>query len=110
MLFVTRPVCASLQLLAAAAGELQHSTFAGSAVVVRDVTGSVPVDWLTPTAACPISVSSATRFAASVDPRFAGWYATSRGLRYVFDPIVGPRLPRPPTRGRCHGASKFKQR
>jgi len=106
MSFVTQPMCTSLQL---AADELQHSASAGCAAVAQDVTGSVPVDWLTPTAACAISVSMATRFAASIDPRFAGRYATSRGLRHAFD-LVGPRLPRPPTRGRCHGTSKPKQR
>ena len=110
MFFVTQPVCAPLQALVAAAGELQHSASAGSAAVTRDVTASVPVDWLTPTAAYEIPASSAKRFAASVDSRFAQRYATSRGLRNVFDPIVGPRLSRPPTRGRCHRTSKLKQR
>jgi hypothetical protein len=109
MFFVIQPVCASLLLLAAAAGEL-HSVSAGSEAVAQDVTGSVPVAWLTPAAAHPISVSSATCFAASAGPRFAGRYATSRSLRHDFDPIVGPRLPRPPARGPCHQASKFTQR
>jgi hypothetical protein len=110
MFFVTQPVCASLPLLAAAAGESQHSASASSAAVARDATGSVPVAWLTPAAARAISVSSATCYAASAGPRFAGRYATSRGLRHDFDAVVGPRLPRPPTRGRCHQASKFTQR
>jgi hypothetical protein len=110
MFFVPQPVCASLQLLAVAAGELQDSASVGSAAVARDVTGSVPVDWLTPTVAYAISVSSATRSAAPVDPRFAGRYATLCGLRHDFDLNVGPRLPRPPTGGRCHRASKFKPR
>jgi hypothetical protein len=108
MFFVTQPVCAPLQLLAAA-GELQHCASARPAAVARDVTTSVSSDRLTPTAACEISVNSATRFAASVGPRFAERYATARGLRHAFDPFIGPRLPGPPTRGRYHGISKLNQ-
>ena len=110
MFFATQPVCASSQLSAVAAGDLQHSASVGSAAVARDVTGSVPVDWLTPTVAYAISVSSATRSAASVEPRLAGRYATLCGLRHHFDRNVGHKLPRPLTGGRCHRASKFKQR
>jgi hypothetical protein len=109
MFFVTQPVCAPLQLLAAA-GEVQHSASASPAAVARGVTKSVSFDRLTPTTACEISVSSATRFAVSVSPRFAERYAASRGLRQPFDPFVGPWLPGPPTRGRCHGISKLNQR
>ena len=109
MFFVTQPVCAPLQLLAAA-GELQHSASTGPAAVARDVTTSVSSDRLTPTAAREISMSLETRFAASVSPRFAERYAISRGLRHAFDPFIGPRLPRPPTRGRYHGISKLNQR
>jgi hypothetical protein len=107
MFFVTQPVCAPLQLLAAG-HELQHSASAGPAAVARDVTTSVSSDRLTPTTAREISVSSATRFAASASPRLAERYATSRGRRHPFDPFV--RLPRPPTRGRYHGISKLNQR
>jgi len=109
MFFVINFVCVPSPMLAAEDRGLRHCVPVGSAAVARDAKASVPVDGSTLTAAYEVSVSSGSRFPASAGPRFAERRGPRRSLRHGLDPFVFPRLPRPPTRGRCHGISELNQ-
>jgi hypothetical protein len=63
---------APLRLPAGGAGESRHSAAVDFAAMARHATASVPIHWPAPPLDYEVSMSSATRMAASVDPRVSG--------------------------------------
>lgn len=110
MLFVTKRVRVPSSMIAVFDRSLQRGAPFDSAAVAPDLAASDPGAQSTVTAAYEVSMSPASRYAASAGPRFAKRRAIHRGLRHGLDPVVCLRLPKPPKRGRCHGISKLNKR